>query len=298
MLPPDRPLVEAAERLSPGPHVWKSAEPHETVRVLHVAELAQQSHASRLLRGDEFAFEQADEVVAPARPERVLPELDDRIPDAGHHDSLRSRNSSVTAGSAAASLAAGSPSRLERLVQHVGDRRAAEFGPQSLLGAGVDAVQGGPDAPADGALEVRLGVVQSEQRRGLDGVIHVEHGDVLRAAGQAPARAGATADRDQPGPAQIAEATPDDHGVRADAGRDLVRRQLPTTTLLGQRQPGQGVHRNREPAVRGHDPPSVTASNAVNVTDSITKSTPVQCARRGWPRDLCRQAGYAWAHEW
>src|SRR5215813_6506767 len=81
---PHRSVVEAAESLSPGLHVWESAEPHETVGVVQVAELAHQRHAGGLLRFDELTFEQADQVVAPARVESVLPEFDNGVPNAGH----------------------------------------------------------------------------------------------------------------------------------------------------------------------------------------------------------------------
>src|SRR5260370_8307587 len=78
-------------------------------------------------------------------------------------------------------------SRPQRFAQHVGDRRAAEFSPQSLLGTAVDPVQGGPDAPADWALQVWLGVVHGKQRLEFPGLVHLAPGEVLPPASHAPA---------------------------------------------------------------------------------------------------------------
>jgi hypothetical protein len=81
---PHRSVIEAAESLGPGLHVGEPAQPHETVGVVGVAELAHQRHAGRLLWFDELPFEEADQVVAPARMECVLPELNHGVPNAGH----------------------------------------------------------------------------------------------------------------------------------------------------------------------------------------------------------------------
>ena len=95
-------------------------------------------------------------------------------------------------------------------------------------------------------------MVHGKQRDLGDGVIHRENGDVFWSACQAPARLRPAANPDQACLAQITEAAPDDHWVGVNAGGNLVRRQPVTPLLLGKRQPGQGVYRNGEPAVRCH----------------------------------------------
>src|SRR5262249_43892205 len=61
----------------PGRHVAKSSEPHEAVGIVEVAELADHDHADSLLRLDEFAVEQVDQRLTPARMKAVAPKLHD-----------------------------------------------------------------------------------------------------------------------------------------------------------------------------------------------------------------------------
>src|SRR5215467_861928 len=74
---PDGAAIEGAERLGPGRHVAEPSEPHEAVGIVEIAELADHGHADRLLRLDEFAVEQVDERLAPARMKTVAPKLHD-----------------------------------------------------------------------------------------------------------------------------------------------------------------------------------------------------------------------------
>ena len=78
VLLPHRAAVERLQRCFPARHVGEPADPHEPVRVVEIAELADDVHAVGLLGLDELAVEQLDQVVAPGRVQRVLPELDHR----------------------------------------------------------------------------------------------------------------------------------------------------------------------------------------------------------------------------
>jgi hypothetical protein len=53
---------------------------NEAVQMIQVAELAEDVHAEGFLGLDELAVEQLDQDVTLARVQRVLPELDDRVP--------------------------------------------------------------------------------------------------------------------------------------------------------------------------------------------------------------------------
>src|SRR5581483_3879467 len=75
---PYRPTVEARQRLASGAVVGESAQPHEVVGAIDVAELAEDANADGFLGLDELAVEQLDQLVAAAAAEEVLAELDDR----------------------------------------------------------------------------------------------------------------------------------------------------------------------------------------------------------------------------
>src|SRR5262245_22610650 len=101
-----------------------------------------------------------------------------------------------------------SPVRLPHppgLAQDVGDRRAPQFVSQGSFDAAVGVIQHGPDASADGTLQVGLGVMHKEQWLLIDGVVHIEQIDLLRRPGQTPARPGAVSYLYQTRAAEVAE---------------------------------------------------------------------------------------------
>ncbi len=77
---PDRPAVEALQRLGAARHVVEAAEPDEPVGVVQVAELPQDGHAHCLLGLDELPVEQLDQYVPLSWAQCVLPQFDDRTP--------------------------------------------------------------------------------------------------------------------------------------------------------------------------------------------------------------------------
>ena len=83
VLLPHRATVETVQRRVPDRHVGEPTDPHEPVRVVEIAELADDVHADCLLGLDELAVEQLDQVVAPGGVQRVLPELDHRAATVG-----------------------------------------------------------------------------------------------------------------------------------------------------------------------------------------------------------------------
>jgi hypothetical protein len=69
--------VERREGFSARGHVLERPNPHETVGLIEVAELADDLHPDGFLTLDEFGLEQIDQHIPLARMERVLPEFDD-----------------------------------------------------------------------------------------------------------------------------------------------------------------------------------------------------------------------------
>ncbi len=82
---PHRAAVERAEAVGARGHVGEGAQPDEAVGVVEVAERAHDRDARVFLRLDELALEQRDEVVAAARVQRVLAQLEhgERLDDGG-----------------------------------------------------------------------------------------------------------------------------------------------------------------------------------------------------------------------
>ena len=74
------PPVEGAQPSSPGGHVTKSPQPHESIRVINVAELAEHHHPECFLALDELSIKKIHENIALAWMQRVLTQLDDRRP--------------------------------------------------------------------------------------------------------------------------------------------------------------------------------------------------------------------------
>ena len=72
------PVVEGLKAFGAALHVAESAQPHESIRVIEVAELADHLQAECLLRFDELAIEEIDEDVALAGMQDVLAQLDNR----------------------------------------------------------------------------------------------------------------------------------------------------------------------------------------------------------------------------
>ena len=75
---PDRAGIEGGQRPLPRFHVVEAAQPDEAVRIVEVAELADDGHALGLLALDEMAVEDVDQRVARAGMQVILAELDDR----------------------------------------------------------------------------------------------------------------------------------------------------------------------------------------------------------------------------
>src|SRR6266404_2118118 len=75
----------------------------------------------------------------------------------------------------------------QHTVEDVGHCGGGQFVPQHAVGAVVDAGEGRLDPAADNTVLVGFGCVHGEQRAGLDGVVHVEQGDVFRILYQIPA---------------------------------------------------------------------------------------------------------------
>jgi hypothetical protein len=87
---PGRAAVERRERVAARGHVGEAAQPDEAVGVVEVAERGEHPCADRFLGLDEFALEQGDQVVAAARMQRVLAQLEHRdgvVGDSGRHAS-------------------------------------------------------------------------------------------------------------------------------------------------------------------------------------------------------------------
>src|SRR5438067_2371490 len=76
---PDRAAIERLQRLGARWHVAKAAQPDEAIGIVEVAELTEEPDARRSLGLDELLLEEADQVLAPAGVERVLPQLEDGI---------------------------------------------------------------------------------------------------------------------------------------------------------------------------------------------------------------------------
>src|ERR1700716_3426774 len=98
------------------------------------------------------------------------------------------RTTLVTGNGAPADRQRGRLAHPQGLAQDVRDGCARQLAPQGLLNAAVDVAQRGPDASADWTFQIGLGAMHAEERLLLDGVVHVEQGDLLRRAGQTPAR--------------------------------------------------------------------------------------------------------------
>src|ERR1700687_4156258 len=75
----------------------------------------------------------------------------------------------------------------QHTVEDVGHCGGGQFVPQHAVGAVVDAGGGRWDPAADNTFLIGFGCVHGEQRAGLDGVVHVEQGDVFRILYQIPA---------------------------------------------------------------------------------------------------------------
>ena len=56
----------------------EAAQPDKAIRVIQIIKLPEDLHSHGLLRFDEFALEEPDQFVAPARVQAVHSELDDR----------------------------------------------------------------------------------------------------------------------------------------------------------------------------------------------------------------------------
>src|SRR5581483_11649933 len=57
----------------------EAPDPHEPVGLVQIAELPYDRHPLGLLALDEFPVEQADQDISLTRPQRVLPQFDDRV---------------------------------------------------------------------------------------------------------------------------------------------------------------------------------------------------------------------------
>ena len=75
---PDRAGIEAVQGLAPRLHVGEAAQPHETVRIVEIAELADDRHALGFLALDQLAIEDVDQRIAGAGHKIVLAQFDDR----------------------------------------------------------------------------------------------------------------------------------------------------------------------------------------------------------------------------
>src|SRR5436190_9629671 len=82
---PDWPAIEFLQRSRARRHVGEAAEPDETIGIIHVAKLANDNDASRLLGLDELLFEKVDQHIAHAWLQRVLPKLHHRAAGAHAH---------------------------------------------------------------------------------------------------------------------------------------------------------------------------------------------------------------------
>jgi hypothetical protein len=69
---PDRSTIEGTQPFCAGGHVAKSPQPHESIRVVNIAELAEHSHPECLLALDELLIKEIDENIARARVQGVL----------------------------------------------------------------------------------------------------------------------------------------------------------------------------------------------------------------------------------
>jgi hypothetical protein len=74
---PNRTAVKILERFCPRRHVGKTPEPNESVRIIEIAELADDFHPDSLLRLHEFPIEQIDQYVPFSGVQSVLSELND-----------------------------------------------------------------------------------------------------------------------------------------------------------------------------------------------------------------------------
>src|SRR6266487_4636643 len=82
---PDWTAVEFLQRSRARRHVGEAAEPDETIGIVHVAKLPNDSDAGGFLGPDEFLFEKIDQHVAHAWLQRVLPKLHHRATGAPAH---------------------------------------------------------------------------------------------------------------------------------------------------------------------------------------------------------------------
>jgi hypothetical protein len=76
---PDRTAVERLQRCRPQRHVCERTNPHEAIRTIEIAKLAEDRHPCRLLPFDEFPLEKLDQHVPLSRVQRVLAKLDDGL---------------------------------------------------------------------------------------------------------------------------------------------------------------------------------------------------------------------------
>src|SRR5262245_13629658 len=84
MCSPYRPVVKPVERFAPRRHVAESADPHELVGPIEIAERREDGYPHGFLRLDELLFEQVDQDVALSLVEGVLAKLHDRR-EINHH---------------------------------------------------------------------------------------------------------------------------------------------------------------------------------------------------------------------
>src|ERR1700761_8736380 len=75
---PDQTGIEGLQRSVPMWHVLETAQPYETIRILQVAESTEYMCTNSFLRFDEFAFEEADQLLAAAPAQSILTQYNDR----------------------------------------------------------------------------------------------------------------------------------------------------------------------------------------------------------------------------
>jgi hypothetical protein len=77
MLAPDRTGVEGRQLVRTRCHVRESTQPDEAIRLVEIAELADEPHPEHFLALDELTLEEGDERLPRAGLQRVLAEFED-----------------------------------------------------------------------------------------------------------------------------------------------------------------------------------------------------------------------------